>query len=288
MRVIKLTSRSKEDWAGKFVDDSNYDELLSEDCTVYKPDGTILLVLLKRAIPNDLLAKAWSVLEKFNAVTDNRGTASGTKAVPRTRKDGTKGKRTEVPDGWAVKSGVMGYFERTPTYPWCRACGFNQKEPEKFAKILPMIQFVSNQFKEYVPAKYKVQREVVEKSSSDFVIPGTVYTTITVNKNFRTACHLDAGDLPQGISGMAVIRQGKWKGCNLVLPDFKKAVQLDTGDLIFFDPHEFHGNTQLIPLSKDYQRCSIVFYYREKIQHCMGAAEEMKRVQNRKAGEALK
>lgn len=243
--------------------------------------------MLKNAIPRDLVGNAWSVLEKYSATTDNRGTASGMKAVPRTRKDGTKGKRTEVPDGWEVKSGVMGFFERIPAMPWCRACSFNRDHPDRFGKILPMLQFVSEKFKEHCPEKYAAQKAFVDRTHPDFLIPGTVYTTITVNKNFRTACHLDAGDLPQGISGMLVIRQGKWNGANLVLPDFRRAVKLDTGDLIFFDPHEFHGNTQLTALTENYQRCSIVLYYREKIQHCLSAEEELARVQRRKIGESL-
>lgn len=288
MKSIKLGSRTSEDWSGQFVDDTHYDRLIDEDVRVFKPDGSLLLVLLKKRIPIPVVAAAWSVLRDFNAVTDNRGTASGTKAVPRTRKDGTKGKRTEVPDGWEVKSGIMGYFERTPAMPWCRPCSFNRDHPDKFAKVLQMIQSISRDFEEFVPEKWAAQKAFCEKTHPDFVLKNTVYSTITVNKNFRTACHKDAGDLPQGISAMAVIREGQWTGCNLVLPDFRIAVKLDTADLIFFDPHEFHGNTQLIPLSKNYQRCSIVCYFRELVQYCLSAEEELSRVQKRKPGESLR
>ena len=34
----------------------------------------------------------------------------------------------------------------------------------------------------------------VAKIDPKFLVPGTVFTTLTINKNFRTAAHFDAGD----------------------------------------------------------------------------------------------
>ena len=86
---------------------------------------------------------------------------------------------------------------------------------------------------------------------------------------------------------MAVLKQGRWSGANLCFPEYQVAVKLDHRDIVIFDPHEFHGNTELYKLSKDAVRCSIVFYFREKISECLSAVEELKRVQNRKQGENL-
>lgn len=287
MKHIALTSRLNEDWAGKFVDEHNYDTLIDEDVKITKPDGSVLAVIRKRALPPQILADAWSVLKGYNVKTNNRGVAAGTGYVRQVLHNGTVSKTNRTPPEGVVNSGIIGYFERSVRFPYCRACAWNLQNPEKWALLLPMVQHVSSMFELDVPEKYQAQQAIVDATSKDFVIPGTVYTTLTVNKNFRTACHKDAGDLPEGISAMAVFREGQWAGANLVFPDFRVAARLDTGDVIFFDPHEFHGNTRIVPMSEKYTRCSVVFYYREGIKHCGSHADELVRAKNRKAGDSL-
>jgi hypothetical protein len=288
VRIIQLSSRTEQDWAGKFVDESSFDELLNEDCKVLKPDGSILCVLLKGALSREVVSDGWSVLKDYNASTNNRGIAAGTGYVRNVKQDGTVSKTNRTPPEGIVNSGIIGYFERSVRFPYCRACAWNLQNPKKWASLLPMVRQVSDLYGEHAPEKYSIQKGIVEATSPDFVIPGTVFTTLTVNKNFRTACHKDAGDLPEGISCMSLIREGKFEGAHLVFPDFRVAVRLDTFDLIIFDPHEFHGNTKLIPMSENYTRCSIVYYFRDGIKHCGRADEELARVKNRKAGEPLK
>lgn len=285
MRIINLSQRTSKDWSGQFVDDTYYDELLNEDCTVYKPDGSILMVLRKNILSKPILAEAWSVLKGYNPSTNNRGVAAGSGYARKVKQDGTLSKTNRATD--TVASGIIGYFERSVRFPYCRACAWNLSHPEEWGKLLPLVQEVSQLFEQNVPGRYLQQAEIIRRTSTDFVIPGSVYTTLTVNKTFRTACHRDAGDLPEGISGMVVIREGKYSGARLVFPDFRKAVHLDTGDLIFFDPHEFHGNTKIVELTPNAVRCSIVFYYREKIQHCKSAIEELERAKTRVKGDAL-
>lgn len=288
MRIINLSSRTNADWSGQFVSEEYYDEIINEDVTVFKPDGSILMVLRKQFLPMEALSQAWSVLKDYNVKTNNRGVAAGTGYVNWVKQDGTISKTNRTPPEGIVNSGIVGFFERSVRFPFCRSCAWNLHNPEKWAQIVPLVQKVSQAFEENVPQHYAAQKEIVKRTSPDFVIPGTVYTTLTINKNFRTACHKDAGDLPEGISGMLVIREGKYEGANLVFPDFRLAVKLDTADLIFFDPHEFHGNTKLVPMTENSTRCSIVFYYREGIQHCGSLQEELDRVKNRKPGDKLK
>lgn len=187
----------------------------------------------------------------------------------------------------AVDSGMVGFFERTPRFPYCRACAWNLKNPEAWSKLFPMAKEVDDLFKKHASDRYKNQMRVAQKSHPDFLIPGTFFSTLTVNKNFRTAYHRDAGNLPDGISCMTVIRKGKWSGANLVFPEYRVGVKLDSHDMIIFDPHELHGNTPLIKLSKDAVRCSIVYYFRDKIQHCRSAKEELSIAKNRKAGQKM-
>jgi hypothetical protein len=48
---------------------------------------------------------------------------------------------------------------------------------------------------------------MAEQSSQDFIIKDTAFSTVTVNKNFRTAGHYDNGDLKEGFGNLGVISQ---------------------------------------------------------------------------------
>jgi hypothetical protein len=288
VKFIKLSSQPlNKTWEKHFVDDTDYDVLYDEDVYVEKPNGQPLMCLLKGALDPAKISSAWSVLKKWNPVTENRSTASGIESEQRVKKDGTLSSTTRVPRGWEVISGIVGYFERTVRMPYCHECAWNLKHPEKFAKTLPLFQQVSQLFEQHVPNRFEIQKQFAEKTSKDFMIPGTVFTTVTLNKNFRTACHLDAGDLEAGFSAMSVLKEGILKGGNLVLPNWKTGVKLDHGDVIFFDAHEWHGNTQIVPISKGAVRCSMVHYYREKMLGCKSHEEELEIVKNRKPGDPL-
>ncbi len=284
MKSIHLSSRTNEDWGGKFVDEYSYDVLLDETCTVYKPDGSILLVLLKAAHSSSAMAKAWSVLKGFNPESNNRGLASGTERRKRIRKDGSES-NVNIAD--PVASGIVGFFERTPRFPYCRPCAWNQHNPEKMAQLLPLCQEASSMLARHGGEKYEKQKRYAEHTHRDFLIPETVFSTLTINKNFRTACHKDAGNMADTLNVMTVMREGKFTGANLVLPDFRAAVKLDTGDFIIFDAHEFHGNTPLVQVSKEFTRCSIVYYYRENMNLCGSAEMELNIAKRRQKGDPM-
>jgi hypothetical protein len=271
----------------RFVDERDYDVLLTETTRVERPDGSPLAVLLKQALSPLLVQNAWSVLHGYYENSDNRGTAAGIESEGRMRKDGTRSQTQRVPKGWGVYSGIIGYFERTVRMPYCRACAWNLQHPEKFNALMPMVKQVDRLFAEHVPDRYEYQKDYARRTAPDFLIPDTAFTTMTVNKNFRTACHKDAGDLAQGFSCISAIRQGAYKGGDLVLPNWRIAVKLDTYDLLLFDPHEWHGNTQIVPLTPDAQRCTIVYYYREAMIRCKSAQEELEQAKRRKTGDPL-
>lgn len=288
MRTITLSYPSLDrDWSMQFMDDSNYDELFDEDVTVYRQDGSPLLVLLKKALDPQKAANAWQTLKKINTRTSNRSVASGIKAIQNKKMDGTLAGTSEVPIGWEVKSAIVGSFERTIRMPFARKCSWNAQHPEKFANVFPVLAQCSDLFRQHVPDRYSVQKDYCDRTNQDWIIPDTVYTTLTVNKNFRTACHKDAGDLEAGFSNMFVIKDGVWSGGNLVLPNWRLACKLDNLDFIMFDAHEFHGNTQIAKVSKNATRCSVVCYYREKMVHCKSAKEELEFAKNRKLGDPL-
>lgn len=165
----------------------------------------------------------------------------------------------------SVMSGVAGFYGRYPRIPWGRACSYNEKHPEKFAMAFPYLHKLDSKFKELLPQRYAIQKEATKKIDNRFVIDNTAFTTLTVNHNWRTAAHLDAGDLGPGFSNISgVSKNGGWSGGHLVLPEFKVAVALRPGDLLLVANHTaIHGNTELIGDSND--RLTIVAYFREDL-----------------------
>lgn len=284
----------KEQWNSllgvKLSEDSAYDFLVEEDADVFTPEGDILFRFRKKVIPANLASQAFEVLRKIKSVTRNRGEASGNlyKKKPWVRKDGTLSNTVQVPKGGEVISNIIGYFDRYARTPYCRQTVFNANQPDKWKEVLPFLQATDHCYKTIDPERYEKQKTIVDKTSKDFVIEGTSYTTITVNQNFQTAVHTDQGDLKDGLSNILVLRAGEFNGGNLVFPHYRAAVRLDTCDLLLFDSHHLHGNTPIFGKVGAYTRVSLVLYYREHMSECGSASEELDRAKNRKRGEALR
>lgn len=164
-------------------------------------------------------------------------------------------------------SGIAGYFDRYPRIPYGRATSYTEKNLEKFKLCYPYLAKLNQQFKELIPGRWKAQRAQANKLDSRFLIADTVFTTLTVNHNWRTACHRDAGDFTEGFSNICGVTgpEGKgWQGGQFILPQFRIAVNLQPGDMLLVNNHEgIHGNDELI--GDDNDRMTIVAYFREKM-----------------------
>ena len=166
-----------------------------------------------------------------------------------------------------VMSGIAGWFDRYPRLPYGRATSYTTREPEKFAMSFPFLQQLAKGFEELLPWRYKNQMEAAKKIDPRFLVPETPFTTITVNKSFRTACHFDAGDFTNGLSNLLTLtNNGNYRGCYLVAPEYRVAVNPRPGDLLLINNHEvMHGNTQIELLDDVAERISLVVYFREKM-----------------------
>lgn len=164
----------------------------------------------------------------------------------------------------SVFSGVAGWFDRYPRIPFGRATSYTRDEPEKFALSFPFLQSLDRGFKELLPWRWGNQRAAADKLDPRFLVPETVFTTITVNKTFRTACHRDAGDLDNGLSNLLVVGSGNYTGGYLVFPEYRIAVNVRPGDLLLVNNHEIiHANTEIVLNTPDAERISLVCYFRE-------------------------
>jgi hypothetical protein len=166
-----------------------------------------------------------------------------------------------------VMSGIAGWYDRYPRIPYGRATSYTAREPEKFAMAFPFLQSLARGFKELLPWRYNNQMEAAKKLDPAFLVPGTPFTTITVNKTFRTAAHRDAGDLDSGLSNLLVLsNNGNFTGGYLIAPEYRVAVNVRPGDLLLINNHEvIHGNTPIVLGDEEAERVSLVVYFREKM-----------------------
>jgi hypothetical protein len=166
----------------------------------------------------------------------------------------------------SVYSGIAGWFDRYPRIPYGRATSYTQRNPEKFAMAYPFLQQLAKGFKDLLPWRYNNQMEAANKVDPAFLVPETPFTTITVNKTFRTAAHYDAGDLNTGLSNLLTLsNDGNYTGGYLIEPEYRVAVNVRPGDLLLINNHEvMHGNTP-IECAEGSERVSLVVYFREKM-----------------------
>ncbi len=281
---------------GEFIDESSYDVLIQEDADIYKPadvlgNHDLLISFRKKVFPRSLTRAAAEGLRGSIGRSENRGLAAG----PRDQTTGlgardwvldANGKPTgqiyKRGDGSIsdtryavpVESGIAGYFDRYVRIPYCRKTSFTRDNPKDWEKSIPFLQAVSEQFRLLHPTKWANQKKIADQTTQDFVIPGTVFTTVTVNRTFRTACHRDAGDYMDGFGNITAFENGKYNKAYLCMPKFRVAVDLREGDIMLFDVHEIHGNMPIELVDKGAERISVVCYYRDKMQECKSKAYE--------------
>ena len=299
-----LTDEETKELAGELLTDAHYDTLISgEDVEVLKPDGSPLIQFRHKVLTPSKCSAAYKGLRKAAAESDNRGVAAGliekddpallqmmeqegatdivySAGKTRYRMVTATGYVSNTQRAKRVRSGIVGFFDRNPRLPYCRMTAFNMREPEKFASAVPVIQECDRVFAEAVPERYAFQKEFAERTSSDFLIPQTAFSTVTVNRNWQTAVHKDAGDLKGGFGCLTAFSAGEYDGCYLIFPKFRVAANIRSGDVCLADVHEWHGNSPIRRNTRAYDRVSLVLYYRERMAECGSAVEELSRAKN--------
>jgi hypothetical protein len=268
---------------------SNHQYLIIDSNTDVYKDSKMKIPLLKyrrNVISNQLTKLA---IESFRGATkgqnDNRGAAAGkidlTKILE--RRPYLKGRFTKTSrfrtymfreDGTASRShianpansGIVGWFDKgtrknAGNYPPCRLTAFTKKNLQEYQHSFPFIKKVDQLFKKYLPKQWKNQKKQAFKTKAH--IADTCFSTITVNRDFRTALHRDSGDYQQGFGVMSVCTTGDLKGGYFLFPQYKIAVKVRNGDILLADVHEWHCNS---PIKGKGERFSFVFYLRENME----------------------
>lgn len=186
-----------------------------------------------------------------------------------------------------VKSGLVGNLDRTAMFKFCRPTAFSAHQTDKYMAILPLIQQISKAFQDYAPERWAAQKAKCDATLPNWIIKNTVFSTVTINNNFQTAVHTDKGDLPEGFGNLTIIQKGQYNGGYMVLPNYRVAFDVRNSDVLLMDVHEWHGQTKMVPITKDPVQIVLVCYYRKNMCKCKDYKAELEAVKNRKEGDSI-
>ena len=309
--VALMTDKDMGENQGKFFEDKDF-TIYDEDVDVYgkeTEDGEekLLAKLRKNVLSKEMIELGWENFYMSAAPSRNRGAAAGpidlkskywlarkpTEIAKWSARYVIDGKISKMKVNNNVFSSVLGYFEKTPFMKLpCRLTSYTQRYFKYYQKGIPFISELDKAFKSLIPDRHKLQYNAV-KAKPIYQIADTAFSSLTVNRNFRTALHKDAGDFPQGYGNLSVIERGKYHGGNTLFPRFKVGFNMRTGDFLAMDVHEWHCNTAMYETEEDkefnktlprihmdnpetgtlgaekpFTRISFVCYFREKLKDC--------------------
>ena len=193
-----------------------------------------------------------------------------------------------------VASNPIGFYESGKNFADlpCRLTHFTRTNFEKYNDGLPFIQHIDKLFQKLIPEAHN--KQLLRADTKPLLkIPKTAFSTVTINRNFRTAMHRDAGDFRDGFGNLTVIERGKYHGGYTIFPQYGVAIDLRNNDFVAMDVHQWHCNTPMYETPEDkefnntleyafkdnpqvgtvgiyekYTRISFVCYLREKIASC--------------------
>ena len=277
---------------GSFLDENSFNELNNYECDVYDVSFSLLAKFRKNVLTESKLHDCVNNTRDAIVKMDNRGIASGRIDLQKTMNRAGAfitenfklqpithdGRMSKYKVGNCVLNGLIGYMDRTVMMPYCRKTAFTKHEFEKFEKAIPFIKEVDYYYSELINDKWKIQKEYAKATNKNYIISDTSFTTVTINKDFQTAVHKDAGDLKQGFGNLSCYKTKGCKGGYFVLPQWRVAFDLDNCDLLLVDVHQWHGNTPITKESEEDERISFVMYYRENTIKCLAPSAELERV----------
>jgi len=260
-----ISDEKMEKLSNTYVKRSQISLIIDNDADVYNADGTKLLIRFRKNKLSDKKIKDFydNVIKFAVGRTYNRGSISGS-----TRKN--------VRENPGIMTNILGYIDgfspnqkKTITTKNIkglldvRETRFTMTYPENFKKSIPFIQEIDKYYKKYIPKCYAKQRK--KANQTPFKIPNTAFTTITTNVNLQTTIHRDRGDDIDGFGNLSVIENGKYTGGETCLPQYGVGVDVRTGDILFMNVHEWHGNLPIKLEASNTKRLSIVCYLRTNL-----------------------
>jgi hypothetical protein len=185
--------------------------------------------------------------------------------------------------GWSeqrqAEGGIMGFLDASRGERYARATAFTRDFPHEWARLQPFLCALDAAYRMALPRQYALQLAFAKVIRPEWIIPGTVFSTVTVNALHRFPAHRDRGNLAHGMTAMTVWRQGAFSGGELIFPEWRRAVDMDCGDLLLFDGHALHGNAPFVGAGR-HDRLSILAYLRAGLLKAGTLEQELNRAKS--------
>ena len=260
-----LTDEETAELRGTYLTENHIKHLITEDEDVYLEDGTLLLKFRKKRFDDNLTELGFNGFKHLAKASRGRGAAAGPidpESVYWKKRKITKfskwsanyeinGSESKMKVNNEVASNPIGFYGSTKNLGLdlpCRLSHYTRTKYYNFNEGLPFIRELAKSYEELAPEEYQKQNER-SNLKPDLKIEGTPFSTITVNRNFRTAVHTDKGDW--GFGNLSVIERGKYHGGYFVIPKYGIGVDMRSGDHLCCDVHQYHGNTELYETPED-------------------------------------
>ena len=314
MRIKKLvlpalmSDEECKQLVGEHLGSEYITEYIDTSVDIYNTEGELLCKFRKNAINPEIAQVGWNSYKDLAKASRVRGASAGMidpnntywkkRIIGTTNKWSTTylnkdGKESKMKVNNQVASQALGYYEESKGIKQlpCRLTTFTKLHYNKYTAGLPYIHALNDRYKKLNYPKWKQQHNRA-KLKKEYSIDNTAYSTITINRNFRTAVHKDAGDFG-GWATLSVLERGRYNGGCFMMIKYGIGIDMRHGDVLVADVHQYHANSEIwttpeqdkyneslpivfkdnpevgtIGLDKKYTRISFVCYLREKIVQC--------------------
>lgn len=275
---------------------------------IYDNNNNLICKFRKKAVDPQIADVGWNNYKDLAKASRVRGASAGMidpdntywkkRTLATTSKWSTTylnkdGQESKMKVNNQVASQALGYYEESKGIKKlpCRLTTFTKLHYNKYKSGLPYINALNDRYKQLNYPKWKDQHNRA-KLKKEYSIDNTAYSTITINRNFRTAVHKDAGDFG-GWATLSVLERGRYNGGCFMMIKYGIGIDMRHGDVLVADVHQYHANSEIwttpeqdkyneslpivfkdnpevgtIGLDKKYTRISFVCYLREKIVQC--------------------
>ena len=309
-----LSDNEMKELNGCFIDESYMKyPVIQSNIDIYRLDDNgnkkLLLKFRKNALTDNEIKLGWNAYKDLAKPSRGRGASAGPidpnntywkkRKLVKTNKYSTSylledGSTSKMRVNNQVFSNPIGFFAENKNFcelP-CRLTHFTRTNFEKYNEGIPFLQKIDKLYKKLVPECHSKQL-CRANLKPHLKIKDTAFSTITINRNFRTALHRDRGDFSEGFGNLTVIERGKYRGGYTILPQYGVAVDVRNNDFLAMDVHQWHSNTPFyeteedkkynesipkayndnievgtIGIDKLYTRLTFVCYLRENLVNC--------------------
>lgn len=265
---------------GKRVHTGYFKQVIDYDCDVIDETGNYLLRFRKNVFDRAVCVNVYNNIYPIYKNAYNHGNRPMASGKLDDTKAGTPSNTEMVNTNIAGFFDTLGpshkkYFKQVGDFDFikgeryiCRETAFNSENVNEYDLLGDWVTLIDKQYKTLFPQEHSLQKATLDTVPA-VKIKDTAFSTVTINLNFQTLAHYDAGDFTDGFGNLVVCEGGSpYTGGFTGFPEYGVAVDCRMGDFLGMNVHKLHCNEPIISADGEHQRLSFVCYMREGLTKC--------------------